>query len=65
MVEKKCYDRKVITVGGSRPSRYLNITRILPPEWRYVRIWKPKIEGDKAILVIECLYSNQKAKKEA
>ena len=61
---KEIFDRKILQVGSARPSRYLNVTRILPPDWRYVRIHKPEIQGDTAILKIECLYKNSKTKEE-
>jgi len=64
MVERKVYDRKIIRVGGSRPARYINVTRILPPDWEYIRIHKPKIEENKATIVIECLYKITEPKKE-
>jgi hypothetical protein len=57
---KKFYDMKVKCSGADGKSRYLTITKLLPKEWQYVRVWQPDIKGNTAILKIECLYKAEK-----
>jgi hypothetical protein len=53
---RKFYDVKVKRSGADGKSRYLTVTKILPKDWEYVRVWEPTISGNTAILKIECLY---------
>jgi hypothetical protein len=53
---KKFYDMKIRCHGPNGRSRYLTVTKLLPKDWDYVRVWQPKIKGNKAWIVIECLY---------
>jgi hypothetical protein len=47
---------KVKCSGADGKSRYLTVTKILPRDWEYVRVWKPTISENTATLKIECLY---------
>jgi hypothetical protein len=47
---------KVKHSGADGKSRYLTITKLLPKEWQYVRVWQPDIKGNTATIKIECLY---------
>jgi hypothetical protein len=53
---KKFYDVKIKHSGVDGKSRYLTVTKILPKDWEYVRVWEPTISGNTATLKIECLY---------
>lgn len=55
MTAKKFFDVIIREWGKNGKSRYLNVTKILPPDWRFVRVWRPKIENGTALLKIECL----------
>ena len=57
---KKFYDVKIRAFGADGKSRYLTVTRLLPKEWQYVRIWEPDIKGNTATIKIECLYKIEK-----
>jgi hypothetical protein len=57
---KKFHDVKIRAFGADGKSRYLLVTKLLPKEWQYVRIWEPDIKGDLATLKIECLYKTIK-----
>jgi hypothetical protein len=53
---KKFYDVKIKRSGADGKSRYLTVTKILPKDWEYVRVWEPTVSGNTAVLRIECLY---------
>jgi hypothetical protein len=55
---------KVKCSGADGKSRYLTITKLLPKEWQYVRVWQPDIKGNTAILKIECLYKMEEKQDE-
>jgi hypothetical protein len=57
---KKFYDMKVKRGGADGRSRYLTVTRLLPKDWEYIRIYQPDIKGNVVTLKIECLYKSEK-----
>jgi hypothetical protein len=62
---KKFYDVKIKRSGADGKSRYLTVTKILPKDWEYVRIYQPDIKGNTAVLRIECLYKKEEVKANA
>jgi hypothetical protein len=61
---KKFYDVKIRAFGADGKSRYLTVTRLLPKEWQYVRVWEPDVKGNIATIKIECLYKMEEKKNE-
>jgi hypothetical protein len=61
---KKFYDVRIKSSGADGKSRYLTVTKLLPKEWQYVRVWQPDIKGNTAILKIECLYKTEEKENE-
>jgi hypothetical protein len=61
---KKFYDVKIRAFGADGKSRYLTVTRLLPKEWQYVRVWEPDVKGNIATIKIECLYKTEEKANE-
>ena len=56
---RRFYDLKIVETGATKGTRYLPVTKILPKNWRFVRVWLPKIEGNTAQIKVECLYKSE------
>jgi hypothetical protein len=63
--EKQFHDIKVKEWGSDYKSRYINVTKILPQSWKYIRVWEPDIAGNTITLKIECLYKTGGEKNES
>ena len=53
---RRFFDRKIIDMGNSK---VLAITKVIPAEWTYVRIWKIKEKPNKVVLHIEKLLADE------
>jgi len=57
---KQFYDMAIKKWGEGGSSRYLAVTKFIPQDWRYVRVW-PTRDGDNTVVLrIECLYREEK-----
>ena len=53
---RRFYDRKVMDIGSSKA---IAVTKVIPAEWTYVRIWKIKEKPKKVVLHIERLLADE------
>ena len=59
---KKFYDMKIREWGRNGYSRYLNVSKLLPKSWKYVRVYPRKFNEKNWILSVECLLKEEEAK---